>query len=755
MLATASGLSLFATPALAQTDPGDSDEIVVTAQKREENLQDVPIAVSAFSQEMLEERGLTEGADLQLAIPNVTFADTGFGRYSFQIRGVGALIQGASSDTGVGIHQNNIPLTVNRLASAEFYDLERVEVLRGPQGTLYGRNATGGLVNTITATPGDTFAGALSGEYGSFNRQRMEGFVNIPLNDTFAVRAAGTMIQSDGDFHNDGTGDDVNSADIWSTRLTAQWKPTDNIRIRGTWEHFDQDDSSGAGHVICAPDPGPALIGGVATDPFTRAMLSSGCRVTAADDPANNGAAPSASTIPGLFGLLFGTLPLDAFAGATRSSDLRTIETSFNPATSAINDLVSLDVQVWLTPNLAFTSLTAYSDDQYRALTPMLGAIPTSGFFDTPLTPGGVFSDPQIGASSMLDNRQLVRTSAEQLSQEFRLQSSFNGRWNFNVGGIYLEYDATNEVFIFANTTTQAAVATGAYVDPNVEPTGNPSEVGHNYYLNSTPYELRSSALFGEVYFDATDTLSMTLGLRYTNDDKHQTTYPIVLLAPGVGFPAPEEQRVEFSELTGRFNVDWRPELDFTDDTLIYASYARGYKGGGFNPGASTLSGVSPAFEPEFVDAYEIGIKNSLFDDRVTLNLTGFMYDYVGYQISQGVELTIATQNVDAEIRGLEVEAMFEPIEGLRFNTQIGYLGTEIAGGSSIDPNNPTAGDPTYAGVHSIDPGSFGLQCVVPVAELAGLQDAINNGFAPLRRWDRYAPVPLPRLTHWVAFQRS
>ncbi|HKX79453.1 MAG TPA: TonB-dependent receptor, partial [Novosphingobium sp.] len=155
LLISTSLFCITTMPALAQeaqTEP-QVGEIIVTAQKRAENLQDVPIAVSAFSSDSLQERGLNGGADLQIAVPNVSFGTTGFGRYNFQIRGIGAQIQGLSADTGVGIHENNIPLTVNRLAAAEFYDIERIEVLRGPQGTLYGRNATGGVVNTITATP--------------------------------------------------------------------------------------------------------------------------------------------------------------------------------------------------------------------------------------------------------------------------------------------------------------------------------------------------------------------------------------------------------------------------------------------------------------------------------------------------------------------------------------------------------------------------------------------------------------------------
>ncbi len=168
--------------------------------------------MSAFSQDSLEERGLNGGADLQIAIPNVTFGATGFGRFNFQIRGIGAQIQGASADTGVGIHQNNVPLTVNRLASAEFYDIERVEVLRGPQGTLYGRNATGGVVNTITATPKDSFSGEVSAEYGRHDRIKLGGYLNVPISDTFAVRVAGTMIKRDGNVLNTGTGNLVELA---------------------------------------------------------------------------------------------------------------------------------------------------------------------------------------------------------------------------------------------------------------------------------------------------------------------------------------------------------------------------------------------------------------------------------------------------------------------------------------------------------------------------------------------------------------
>jgi outer membrane receptor protein involved in Fe transport len=735
---SASALSLISVSAFAQEaaeETVDTNEIIVTAQKRAENLQDVPIAVSAFSQDSLEERGLNGGADLQLAIPNVTFGATGFGRYNFQIRGIGAQIQGASADTGVGIHQNNIPLTVNRLAQAEFYDIERVEVLRGPQGTLYGRNATGGVVNTITATPKDSFSGELTGEYGRFDRIKLHGYLNIPLSDTLAVRAAGVYIKRDGNILNTGTGNKVDSRNLWSTRLSAQWEPSDKFRARAMWEHYDQNDTTGANaKLICAPDPGPTTIGGVPTNPFTQSLLANGCLATAVDDPRNTGLPAISRTLPGLFGILIGTTPFGAFDGKELSRNLNTIEAPFDPNQRAKNDLISLELQLGLGENLTLTSLSAYSKDKFTAFTPNFGGIATQPFNDTPLTPGGVFVDPQLGSSDRFENATLVRTSGKQFSEELRIQSDFDGKFNLNFGGIYLDYKASNEIILLGNTTTQFAIVQnlpvalgGSNAGIFIDPLANPDGTGHNYFNSNTPYRLKSGALFGEAYFKATDTLKATLGVRYTNDRKEQTTFPTVLLAPGRGFPSVTPQRETFKELTGRFTVDWKPN----DTNLVYASVSRGYKAGGFNPGASVLSGTEPAFDSEFVNAIEIGTKNTFANRRVTLNLTGFYYDYSDYQISRFANRTISTENVDATIKGFEFEAAVEPLRGLRFDTQIGYLYTRIKGGNSIDLFDRTQGDATLIAVRSIDPGSFGTSCVVPVAVAAGLQAAINSPGGP------------------------
>jgi outer membrane receptor protein involved in Fe transport len=264
-------VTAIAAPAFAQdTTVG---EIVVTAQKREEAIQDVPIAVSAFSQDSLEKAKIDGGPNLVLAIPNVNFSKGNFTGYNFQIRGVGAKLVSGSGDAGTGIHLNNAPLTANNLFEAEFFDVERVEVLRGPQGTLYGRNATGGVVNLITAKPIDDFEASLRGEVGNYNARKLRGMINIPLGDMFAVRAAGAMLTRDGYGENLTTGNDVDDRDLWNSRITASFRPSDTFEASFMWDHFEEDDSrSRIGKQLCTKDEGPANIGGAAYFAFSPAV---------------------------------------------------------------------------------------------------------------------------------------------------------------------------------------------------------------------------------------------------------------------------------------------------------------------------------------------------------------------------------------------------------------------------------------------------------------------------------------------------
>lgn len=668
------------------------DELVVTAQKREESVQDVPIAVSAYSEQALKAQGIDGAGNLVQSVPNLTYTRRSL-RTNFQIRGVGAQLVATGGDDGVGIHHNNTPLTANRIADAEFYDVERVEVLRGPQGTLYGRNATGGVVNIITNKPTSEFDASITAEFGNYDSLKYQGFINIPLGEKLALRAAGFALQRDGYTENTLNGQDLDDRQIWAGRVTLWFEPTETIRGFLLWDSFAEDDSRGARKQLCAKDVGLTSVLGVPTG-AAQVAFTQGClpRSVYGDDV--YGTTNQLATFSGIIARQVGLQPVDSFLGKTISRDLREVEVVGRPIYRPRTDLYELNFEWDMTPALKVTSLTSYNENENYSRGDSTGGYSSVPFPNSPLAPTGTLTDGQFGTTDRLISESGGVGHNEQWTQELRIQSSFDGPFNFNVGGIYLDYEATSITYVATNAATAAVrlVAPTAYIDPLREP----DFTGHNYFVSLTEYQLTSKAAFGELYWQATDTLRVTLGLRYTDDKKWTRGSGSTLFAPGRGpiFTAP--QTVQFKETTGRFNIDWSPDLAFTDDTLIYASYSKGYKGGGFNPPGVVALGLNPAYAPEFVNAIEVGTKNTLLDGRLLLNLTGFYYNYEGYQIGRSVNRSVYNENIDATIKGLEFESVWEPIDGLRLNANIGYLSTEIEEGLVVDTFNRAQGDPDY-----------------------------------------------------------
>ncbi|MBC7667696.1 MAG: TonB-dependent receptor [Gemmatimonadaceae bacterium] len=734
-----------AAPAFAQTAPQAGgnvlEELVVTAQKKEEALQDVPIAVSAFSQDSLEAQKIDGGPNLQQAIPNVTFAKGNFtNTFNFAIRGIGNKAVGVSTDGGVGVHENNAPLQSGNLFDAEFFDVERVEVLRGPQGTLYGRNATGGVVNIITAKPTDEFEANIRAEVGNFGTQKVRGMINLPIfGDKLAIRAAGAYLKRDGFVTNTFNNHKVDDRDLYSTRVSVMFNPVDSLRTNFMWEHFNEDDSRArVGKQLCTKDNGPATVGGVPTG-AARAFLTQGCLPASLYGNSAYGTVNTSGTLTGELGNIFGFTSGDTNAGDTASRSLREIETLFDPIYQSKSDIYQFNLAYDLSDKLTFTAMTSYSKGNVYTKLDYNRNVSTVPFNNTPLTPGGVFADPQVGTTNKFTTLDVSSGDSKQFSQEFRLQSAFDGPLNFNIGGIYFDYKTTTDYYVIGNSLTLSALALNFQrtgnpncnpvtlptncigIDPNATPDGS----GHNYYDNRSPYHLKSNALFGELYWQANEKLKFTLGLRRTHDDKRLDVFDTVLLSPGIGLKqsttTPTAKSV-FDELTGRFGFDYK----LTDDNLLYAFYSKGYKGGGSNPPAATGSAsVKAQFDPEFVNAYEIGSKNTLAGGSVMLNATGFYYDYKGYQISKIVNRTSVNENIDATVYGLELESVWSPIHNLKLNANIGYLHTKIADGvSSIDTMNRTQSNPAYTLVKA-GPGlpnaAVGSNCVLTTAGVATL----------------------------------
>ncbi len=324
-----------------------------------------------------------------------------------------------------------------------------------------------------------------------------------------------------------------------------------------------------------------------------------------------------------------------------------------------------------------------------------------------------------------------------QLNQEFRFASNFQGPLNFSAGGNYMHYETEENYYVFSNTFTMISLnqvncgndytqnvtdhlyclnngksyvppqqgggiptESPQYLDPN--PISTLNNEGHNYFLSQNPYTLNSYALFGEAYYNITPDLKLTGGLRWTDDQKHFVEIPSQLLTVGYGYPSTGYVDQSWKKFTGRAVANWTPKLDFTDQTLVYASFAHGYKAGGANPPGAVLLQYTDTitfpvhpltFKPEYVNAYELGSKNTLMDGALTLNGDVFYYDYKGYQISQIVDRSAINLNFDATVKGAELEATWEPVPGLKFSFAGGYEATRIDDGQqAIDLVDRTAG---------------------------------------------------------------
>lgn len=765
-IVTASVLALaggFAQGAHAQEEqPTMVGEIIVTAQKREESIRDVPIAVSAFSAESLDAMKIEGGSELLRAIPNVSFSKSNFSMYNFSIRGIGTKAISAASDPAVAVSFNNTPLLRNRLFESEYLDVARVEVLRGPQGTLYGRNATGGVVNMIPNLPRPDFEAMVKAEVGDYGTLRGQGMVNIPVTDTFWVRASGSFTQRDGFDYNTYKDTDINGRDLWQTRLSLAWEPTDRFRANLIWEHFEEDDDRlRTGKTLCTKDPTKTSIGSVQiTNLEWAGRMNQGClpgslyNDAAYDTP--NGLGLAALIVAS--GINMGSKTPnganvylldynDPFAGQTQSRNLREIASGHDPKYIAKNDVVQLNLEFDISDNLTLYSQTAYTKDDFYATQDYNRFLSNDVFNNSDglykgtvpaisrIAPGGYYNDPQLGLSRRIESADLSISDNKQFYQEFRIQSNNDSGFNFSLGANYLNFKTQDDYFVFNNLFTALAEwfygQDGNYSDTQTrrckdgsDPQANECVYvdysslenfagdGHNYFRSLNKVNTRSWAIFGEGYWDIGENKRLTIGLRYTDDTKTTTPYPTQLLlgykdADGVGvttggrvargYYALPDVKQSWDAVSGRAVFDWKP----FEGLMTYASYSRGYKGGGTNPPRADMDPkviqyqpLESTFEPEYLDAFEIGAKYLSSTGRFGLNVTAFYYDYDDYQVSRIEDRISLNENFDAESMGLEFEGIWRPTDNFRIDANLGLLRTRIADGEkAVDIMNRTQGN--------------------------------------------------------------
>ena len=517
---------------LAQAVPAKAIETVtVTSSKLGgADIQNIPISITALSQEQLTATQTAGGPDLVKQVPNLTFTKTNFTGYSITIRGIGTQAISVTTDPAVAVAFNDIPFIRNHFFEQEFYDVSQVEVLRGPQGTLYGRNATAGVVNLISAKPTDQFEAMASADIGNYQNRRFEGMINLPIvDDRLDLRVAGEWTKRQGYSFNSLDDQRIDGRDLWSGRVTIGFKPSSNFDATLVWEHFSEDDDRmRTAKQLCKTDPGLSEVDGtpvpvdngiVAYSPNN--YLSQGCLPTSlySNDAFE---VPNGFSLPYYNALSDKSAPLtavngdfDPYASTTQSRNLHVIETTLNPRYKAKNNVVELNAEYNVAPELAFTSQTGFNQDYlwstedynrfdttegaFKYTTPPSGdnalylvtpdpnglghctsgqgsgarimrslqrnasCVPAAGAYvntnNYTCLPDGVYCDPQLGCSDRLVAEDLSDEHAWQLSQEFRLASHFSGPFNFSVGGNYLHYETEENYYVFINTLTMASYA--------------------------------------------------------------------------------------------------------------------------------------------------------------------------------------------------------------------------------------------------------------------------------------------------------
>lgn len=755
-LISVSTLAIFmASPAMAQSesaDPSDvvTDEIIVTAQRQAQNLQEVPIAVSAFSAEALDKRQIENSSDLQLSLPNVTFTKGQFQDSSFNIRGIGDLCVGVACDSATAIHLDGTPLLATRLFETEFFDLERVEVLRGPQGTLFGRNATSGVVNFVPARPNlSSFNGSGEIEYSNYDSLKVKGMINVPITDNLGIRAAGFFLKRDGYTQNLFDDSRIDNRNMYAVRGSLRWMPTDSTTVDLMAYYFREDDSRmRVQKQMCQRD--------------TTGVL--GCLPNAREYGTINGNSTFVGTLGSRELLAIAGIPVpalalgsiygdDVYSKAINPSDPRVVNTDYTPKyltseeqyqARISHDFGTFNVQLTgfyhkssvdssqdynlavqdravfstgLTTLAALAStgpLGSYLRPLYDALTPNgpNGSLCTSLAETTGTGSFGGFKT----CSETPQDFDRSNQETHDWSVEGIFSSKFDGKFNFLLGGIYVDYKI-DETSYYINQFGIDYVAglLGSFASAQLGLA--PSYRASPYYRNKGgDLRLKSHGIFGEVYYEVNDDAKLTMGIRYNNDKKSvraRTTLADFLVPYGStdAFTSPylfnpalpydadpgtpgnqlfQERSVGFEKMTGRAVFDWK----ISDENLFYISYSRGYKSGGFNPPLSPLFTVPEAFKAETVNAFEIGSKNEFLNGKLTLNATAFYYQYQGLQLSRIVARTAVNDNIDADIYGLELEGLIRPTRDLAINFGASYLHTRAgdSGDRLFDPRDPSAG---------------------------------------------------------------
>jgi iron complex outermembrane receptor protein len=633
--------SAMATAALGQEisqSEGDVlDTIVVTAQRRAESVQTVPIAITAFSAETLSARGIATPLQMVNFVPNLFGANnTGLGSANaYYVRGLGNTESIASFDPPVGTYIDDIYMSRQNGNNFAFFDIDRIEVLRGPQGTLFGRNTTGGAVNVIMKKPGDRLGGFVEAAYGAYDQKLIRGSVDLPLNEAISVKLSGYFQDTDGYVINTTTGERNNDNDMAGARGAIQVKITEDLTWNGTatWMR-----NSGENIVNFTCDPrNPTNCNGRFATTGMRSTLPAG----------TTNAYPGTIDLVSL--LTTGTILPVPVTGR---------KAGFPLGNEVETQLYTSNFE-WGSEDFTVNFITGWMDMRQKF---------ALDFADGRGLPSVTVPIPPVqglanGGFSILND-----SKHTQFTQEIKLNGKlFDGAVEFVTGFFYIkEKNATDFADLFGGSFLLA--------DRRID---NGAEAKAGYF---------------QADFNATSQIKLTAGIRYTDEtktfrigDNRAFCQPNVIARCldnqnlFVAFPGGARVNIPTSQnaklWTPRFAINYTPN----EDVLLFASATRGFKSGGWNARGTSANTLLP-FDPETVWSYEAGIKSQFLNNRLRVNLTGFWLDVSNQQTATAFNdpitnaITFITQNfADYENKGLELEIAAVPAKGLNLYANLGY----------------------------------------------------------------------------------
>lgn len=655
------------------------EEIVVTAQRREKSLQETPIAITAFTSDKLEKLGIFNVEQVGEFAPNVWMSKqpSTHANMGIVIRGIGMSDTALTADPKVGVYIDGILVSKTTGGLFDIADLERIEVLRGPQGTLFGRNTTGGAINVTTRKPSGELLGKAEASVGSFGYLRYGISLDFPIMSNFAGQVTYNHMETDGWARNRYTGVPItpNSPDNPvkrklglqdndSYRLALRWTPFDTITIDYAYDKTDNSGVAAPFQVLKVKDH---LNNGFTNDPVDFQMIGGSLyqqMAAAVGNPKKRKKNFTFDTMVGSYLDVTG----HSFVTEWQASEDVTLKYLFGARYTTYSNGADFDGGAWTARDLFYGVYAGNS-----------GEISVPGF-----------------------HGQLIKGRVELQSHEMQIIGSALNEQLQYTGGIFYYNEKVKESDPPTLSVPISFLTPQGIYTPGLGPLYDaggfcPAEYGGNLCIgsqrlpipgSSDPYrpglidftygqKSKSYALYGQATYSFTEQLELTAGLRYTKDDKNAFLYHQDLLqfVPSLTLEHPLRSKDDWNNISYLLNLRYA----FNDDVNAYITYATGYNGGGYNARANTVSAFVTPYDKEEIKSVEIGVKSELFDRRLRLNAALFNNDYSDMQIAQfeGGASGASSRTVnagEATIRGVEFDIVAIPVDGLTIDLSYGYL---------------------------------------------------------------------------------